>query len=48
VIEAMKIETRIEAGAAGTVGNVHAAAGQQVSAKVLLAELMLQDAGAES
>jgi len=43
VIEAMKIETRIEAVVAGTVGNVHVAAGQQVAAKVLLAELMLED-----
>ena len=44
----MKIETRVAAGAAGTVGNVHAVAGQQVSAKVLLAELVPQDAGVES
>jgi geranyl-CoA carboxylase alpha subunit len=42
VIEAMKIETRIEAAAAATISHVHAAAGTQVSAKTLLAELTLQ------
>jgi geranyl-CoA carboxylase alpha subunit len=42
VIEAMKIETRIEAAAGGTVAQVHAAAGAQVSAKMLLAEMTLQ------
>jgi geranyl-CoA carboxylase alpha subunit len=42
VIEAMKIETRIEAAAAATIQHVHAAAGTQVSAKTLLAELSLQ------
>jgi geranyl-CoA carboxylase alpha subunit len=41
VIEAMKIETRIEAAAAATIKHVHAAAGTQVSAKTLLAELSL-------
>jgi geranyl-CoA carboxylase alpha subunit len=41
VIEAMKIETRIEAAAGGTVGNVHVAAGQQVAAKMLLVELLV-------
>ncbi len=48
VIEAMKIETRIEAKVSGMVANVHALAGQQVSAKMLLAELLLQDAGVEA
>jgi biotin carboxyl carrier protein len=42
VIEAMKIETRIEAAAAATIQHVHAAAGTHVSAKTLLAELSLQ------
>ncbi len=43
VIEAMKIETRIEAVAAGTVLHVHAVAGAQVVAKILLMELLLTE-----
>jgi geranyl-CoA carboxylase alpha subunit len=42
VIEAMKIETRIESAAAATIKHVHAAAGSQISAKSLLAELTLR------
>jgi geranyl-CoA carboxylase alpha subunit len=42
VIEAMKIETRIEAAAAGIVGGVHAVAGAQVAAKALLLVLMVE------
>jgi biotin carboxyl carrier protein len=42
VIEAMKIETRIQAAAAATIKHVHAAAGTQVSANTLLAELTLR------
>ncbi len=45
VIEAMKIETRIEARVAGMVANVHSMAGQQVSAKMLVAEITLQMEG---
>ncbi len=39
VIEAMKIETRIEAMAAGTVLHAHAAAGEVVAARALLLEV---------
>jgi len=45
VIEAMKIETRIEALASGTVLHTHAAVGAQVSAKMLIAEITLQMEG---